>query len=407
MDTENILKSSLLKLLNEGKSEVEAIKEISKSRSSYEVVRKNADKWLEDFRSGNCNLIDKASDDPNEKLTDEQIMDLINKNPDLSLEKISRLAKCSTSTIRDRINKLKNSGKSVNYSKKNGSKFTDEYLIGLINKNPGLSIRQIAIQANIPPTTMRDRIKKLNNRGESVVYHKKETKKFTDEYLIEFVEKNPDLNMSEIARLLDTTQNSISTRIKKIRSEGKTIKYTNKNFPELRLKANLKPNPKLTDEYLIKLINENPDLSMNKLAVLADTSPVTLAKRIRQINSDGERVAYRRKRNEKIPDEQVINLVNENPDLSIAKLANLANTSATTIYNSINRINRDGEKANYRKKDNKKFSDEHLMELINNNPDLSLERLATLADTSFVTVYNRFKEINNDEERAKHANKKT
>jgi hypothetical protein len=74
------------------------------------------------------------------KLTDDCITDFINKNPDIGIEKLTRLANCSNSDMRKRVNKFNNSSKKVNYAKKRYSKFTDEYLIELVDKNHCLSI---------------------------------------------------------------------------------------------------------------------------------------------------------------------------------------------------------------------------------------------------------------------------
>jgi hypothetical protein len=53
---------------------------------------------------------------------------------------------------------------------------------------------------------------------------------------------------------------------------GKSICYTSKNNNSLLFKSSVSSNPKLTDEYIINLINENPELDLEELAKLANVS---------------------------------------------------------------------------------------------------------------------------------------
>jgi transcriptional antiterminator len=95
-------------------------------------------------------------------------------------------------------------------------------------------------------------------------------------------------------------------------------------------------------------------------------------------------------------------LVNENPDLNITELAKLSGISRQTISSSIKRINLDGEKSIIVKKGRKKFTDEFLIRLINDNPMLNISELAKLANSSPRTISNRLKEINSNGERVKY-----
>jgi DNA-binding Lrp family transcriptional regulator len=354
MDIENIVKADLLSLFNKGKSETEAYDEISKTQSPHEVSKKIVNKWFKIFRSENNSLSDKFSTDSKEKLTDEQIINLINMNPDLCVEKISKLAKCSFTTIWYRINKLKNNGENVNYLKKDASKFSDEHLIDL-------------------------------------------------------VDKNPDLNMKELAKLVGTSASTISRRIKKIKSTGERINYTCKSSTRNRSEISAGNNPNLKDEYIINLINENPNYSIEKLAVLAETSPSNMWKRIKQINNKGE-IVYHNKDNKKLTDESLTNLINKNPELSMEKLSTLANTSICTIRNRIANINSNEERVSYvnkgiGRKSKIILTDEALINYINENPDLNMAELAKLIGISRSTISRRIKKINSDGERVQYIKK--
>jgi DNA-binding Lrp family transcriptional regulator len=405
MNTKKNAKLALLKLFKEGKSEVEAHEEISKSHSLSNISEKSVNNWFEDFNLENCSLNDSIQDNLKEKLTDEQIIDLINKNPDLSMEKIAKLAKCSTSAIRNRINKLNNNGKSTNYRKKDNTKITDEYLIDLIDRKPDLSIEKLSKFSGCSTMAIQSRIIKLNNSGQKVNYIKKDNFIFSDEYLIELVDKNPDLNMRELARLAGTSQVTISNRIKQIKSMGKSIRYISKKYSKPKPESNAEPNPKLTDEYLVNLVNENPGLSMEKLAILANISHTTMWRRIKKINRYSEGEVYHNKDCKKFTDEHLINLINENPDLSLAKLAVLTGTSISSISDRINQINSDGEKVNYCNKGEKKFTDEQLIDLITSNPDFSMEKLSTLTNTSSKTISSRIKKIDSGNEKSQYVSK--
>jgi DNA-binding Lrp family transcriptional regulator len=405
MSTENILKPVLLKLFKEGKSEDEAHKEVSKSYSSYRVSKKAVNTWFEKFKSEEHSVANTAIPSSIVELMDLYLIDLIDKNPNLSIEKIARLAKCSRNSICNRINKLENSGKNVNYCRKDGTKFTNEYLIDLVNKMPDFSVEKLSKFAGFSEGAFRNRINKLNSSGESVNYCKKDNFKFTDEYLIELVDKNPGLNIAELAELASTSQNTISRRIKQIKSAGKNIAYPCKNNPGCKIKTNVASRPKLTDECLINLIDENPDLSIEKLAGLANIPRSTMCKRIKRINSNSERVVYHKKDNKKFTNEYLVNLIDENPGLNMKNLSTLVNTSVFAIFNRIKQINGGDIEINYCKKDNKKFSDEHIIDLIDTNPDFNLEKLAILTGTSIDSIRNRIKNINNSGKRANYVKK--
>jgi DNA-binding Lrp family transcriptional regulator len=76
------------------------------------------------------------------------------------------------------------------------------------------------------------------------------------------------------------------------------------------------------------------------------------------------------------------------------ELAELAGISRQTMNRKINQFNKAGLTLNYRKKDNLKITDEILIDLVNDNPDLSLEGLAKLANVSGESISSRIKEIN-------------
>ncbi|KXN74758.1 hypothetical protein CONCODRAFT_2072 [Conidiobolus coronatus NRRL 28638] len=387
------IKSELLSLYKNGKSESEAHEEISKTHTSYKITLSVVNKWFEIFKSKASTSNDYKVTSSKKKFTDESLINLINDNPKLNMEELERLAGFPKGTILARLRRINTSEVRANYCNKSTQKFTDEYLIDLVSKNPTLSMRELSRIAGTSATTISNRIKQINRNGERVKYvnkpfkpdrveswtanpkladeylinlinnnpdlnmddelQKKDIKKFTDEFLIDLINESPDLNQEELATLTDTHMNTISRRINKISSRGENTNYVRKCYMH-----------KFTDEFLIDLINQNPDLSMTGLAKLAGVSASTISRRIKEIINSGVKVNYINKTTQKdriessekskpkvyLTDEYLINLINENPDLNMTELAKIAGTSQPTISSRIKNINRDGERVKYVKK---------------------------------------------------------
>jgi DeoR/GlpR family transcriptional regulator of sugar metabolism len=398
MNTKNIIKSAILKLFDEGKTEVEAYKELSKSYSSYSISKDTVNNWYEKFRSEERGLNGNKSARSEEKLNDEDLIELIKSNPDFGIEKLAKLAGVSYSNIRKRIGQLKNDGETVYYNNKNILKFDDEFLIGLVNKNPHLNITELSRIAGTSASTIQKRIKQINSNGERAKYIKKQhipegfgksKYKLTDEYIINLVNDNPKLNMYELAELGGVSQMTIHNRINKINSNTERVKYIRKN------------NSKFADGLLINLVDENPSFSTKELSRLVNVSQATICNRIKQINSNGEKLKYIDKRQNsclKITDEFLIDLVNENPDLNMKELAKLAGVCEATLSNRIKKANSNGQRINYISKkpglvSKAKITDEYLIELIKENPDLNMTELARVAKVSVSTISRRLKKI--------------
>jgi DeoR/GlpR family transcriptional regulator of sugar metabolism len=468
MKDRSSIKSEIRKLFDSGKNEAEAYNVLSKSHSFCNISKKAINNWYKKFRSEERNLNDKRAVNSHNELTDIFLFDLIKENPEFSNRKLARLIGVSDATIRRRKIQLKNGDETANCRKKNNLKFTDEFIIELVEKNPLLDMAQLAKLANTSIGTISRRIKQINTNGERVKYVKKKyipdgfvgaSPKITDEYVINLVNENPMLNSYELAELANVSQTTMLNYIKKTNRNGKSANYTKKdnfkftddflinlvegnpNFTheELSMYTNTSSttimrrlkqvnsngekvkyidkkgigNLKITDELLTELIDRNPGLSMAELAKPVGISPKTISRRLREINSNGEKIKYTDKKGgkPKITDEFLTDLVNQNPGLSMAELAQLADVSETTISRRLKKINRNGEKAKHvRKKpetySKTKFNDEFLIDLINKNPELSMEELANLTGVSVTTISRRLKEINRDGEKVKYIVKK-
>jgi DNA-binding Lrp family transcriptional regulator len=160
-------------------------------------------------------------------------------------------------------------------------------------------------------TTISNRIKNISSNGIEVNYINKITQKniaesyktskprnkIKDDYLITLVNENPELNMKELAKITGISCTTISNRIKKIARSGVKINYINTHQQKSTIEPykESKPKPKLTDEYFMNLINENPDLNMDELAKLAGTSCATISRRVKKFNAGGENANYIKK----------------------------------------------------------------------------------------------------------------
>jgi DNA-binding MarR family transcriptional regulator len=348
MENKNSIKFILLTLYKEGKSEVEAFNEIVESHSSNSVSKRTVSNWYRRFESGDFSLENNAKASVREKLPDEYIVNLIKENPELSIAELARIAGISYFNLRNRIIQLNSIGENV-YKFKDLKKVSDEFIIDLVNNNPNLNLSELAKIANISPSTLSSRINVINKNGKKANYVKKKrghkpnekpVQKFTDEYLINLINENPDLNMMELAGLAGVTISTICTRIKKINRLNERVNYRNKSII------------KITDEDIVDLVNNNPELSMDELAKLASISTKTISKRIDQLNSKGKSINYVNKKRiefnyetynkpgpkQKFTDEYLIDLIKENPGLSKIELAKLANVSYDTMLTRIKQV---------------------------------------------------------------------
>jgi predicted transcriptional regulator len=357
-------------------------------------------------------------------LSDKFLIELVNSNPDLNIAELAKLADTSQSLLLRRLKKIGASGEKVNYLKKSSlrgpTKVSDEYIISLVKDNPDLNMRELALLSHTSQGYISRRIKEINCNGERVKYFNKKTtgkpgkpKKFTDEFLINLIDENPGLKMLELAKIANTSAATISNRVRQINGKGEKEHYTAVGTRKSRVK--------FTDEFLINLVNENPSLNMSGLAKLAGSSQGTISRKLKKINNNGEIVKYTnkaiqkdgfyssRKPKSKFTDEFLINLVNENPDLNMEQLAKLANTSRATISNRLRKINDKGDDAFYLKKHSRKFltkfTDEFMINLVNDNPHLNIDELAKIAGTSRSTISKRIRLINTKEEKIHYLKK--
>ncbi|KXN71170.1 hypothetical protein CONCODRAFT_78501 [Conidiobolus coronatus NRRL 28638] len=304
-------------------------------------------------------------------LSDEYLIDLINNNPELSLKELAELANTSIATLSNRIKKINKNGERVKYTRKKTKnpnvdrsncgkprKFTDDYLINLVNTNPTLKMKDLAKLADSSITTISNRLRQINYDGKRVYYNNKPRQskiiKLTDEELTSLINSNPELNMSEIAKLAGASQSTISNKIRRINASEHVINYTNKR--RIKQVAHIDPSTstiktKFSDEYLIDLVHSNPTLNITELAKLIQCSRSTIYNRIRQINKFEILVHYKNKNTQKekakFSDETLIHLVNSNPLLTMEELGSILGTSQGTVSNRLKKINKFGPVAHY------------------------------------------------------------
>jgi predicted transcriptional regulator len=430
MDVENtFIKPVLLFYFGKGISELEAHKEITKQYGQYAVTYKTIIKWFKLFRTNERKLSKKGPTKSKLIFEDEFLVDLVNDNPDASVEKLASLAHCSVSNMYRRLSKI--NSKKLNGSKislqrrapnlpKNGLLFTDEYLINLIKENEGLSMRELAKLANCSKSTISSRLKQINSDRTSdskIVLQSsafnapRRVEPLTDDFIINLINENPGLSMTNLAKLAKVCTSTISKRLKIINSnrENDSKILLNNTYNSAR-----KPK-KFTNEYLVNLINENPGLDMEELAKLANCSKSTICKRLKEIDINSEEIKHRmrspQKGNTKFTDEFLINLISENPGICAKELARLANCSRSSISIRLKKVNSTipfDTRINLQVSTSglpKVFTDEYLIDLINENPSLNMKELARIAKVSPKTISNRIKKINNESERVKYSKK--
>jgi DNA-binding Lrp family transcriptional regulator len=413
MDIENeFIKPVISFYYNEGLNEQEAHKKITKKYGAYGITMRTINKWYSIFRSEEVPV--KRIAFTSHKISDESLINLVKENPDLNMKELGKLANTTASVISIRLKEINSDGERVNYKSKRVGRqklFTDEFLIKLANENPNAGITELASLAGVSFQVVSRRIKQINNFEERIKYKSKKTgkqPKFTDEFLINLVNENPGVTMQKLGEFVGVSTPTIWCRLNKIKSKGETIEYNHKECENNTSKNNQKAKIKVTEQCIIDLINENPELNMSEVARLADTSISTVSRRIKSIKNNGKLLDYGVKKHQKdepkkigrprkFTDAYLIRLINENPDLNVNELAKLSNVNASTMLNHIKKVNCENIKVKYiSKNDVSKFSDEFIISSINDNPDLNLEELSKLIGTSVRTLSRRIKQINSN-----------
>ncbi|KXN65867.1 hypothetical protein CONCODRAFT_12423, partial [Conidiobolus coronatus NRRL 28638] len=270
----------------------------------------------------------------------------------------------------------------------------DEFLIDLVNENPDLNMAELGKLAGTTATIISMRLREINYDGERVKYiHKPtgKTKTFTDDYLISLANENPDSTVKELSTLVGASFSSVLRRVKQINSSEERIKCKPKNVGKPK---------KFTDESLITLANENPDISLTELSSLVGASITAVSRRIDQINSFEEKIKLKSKKagkKSKITDELILNLLNENPDLKMQELGKLVGVSVSAISHRLTKMKNNGIRLQYSYKGckNRRFeesqkqkirvSNQLIIDLVNENPELKIRELAGLTKSSLST----------------------
>jgi DNA-binding Lrp family transcriptional regulator len=390
------IKKTLLKLFEKGKSEAEAFVALSKTQnSSKSISLKLVSNWFAKFRLEEGVVRNEKKSVSKLKISDEFIIDLVNNNPELGIIELAELAGVSKSTISSRLRQINKNGERVKYNTKRVTKLTDEFVVNLVNNNPGNTMAELAQLGNTSQSSLSRRLKQINskrNEDSQIVLEKSiktERKMYnfiTDESLISLINKNPDKNMAELAKIANVATSVVSIRLKKINIDGEKAKYIKKYHS------------KLTDEYLINLVNENPKLNTYDLAKLANVSHVTIFNKINELNKGTKQVNYVNK-SSKLTDEYIFSLVNSNPEASISDLSKLANVSVSAISKRIANINNNGKGVNYIGKARSKITDELVIKLISQNPEMNMTDIGKLAGVTGSAISYRIKKINKNGER--------
>ncbi|KXN68127.1 hypothetical protein CONCODRAFT_9695, partial [Conidiobolus coronatus NRRL 28638] len=364
MDVENeFIKPVVSFYYNEGLNEQEARKEITKKYGPYGITMRTINKWYDIFRSEEY-MSDKKPVGSVHRISDEYLIDLINENPGLNMAELGKLADTTASVISIRLKEINRDSERVKYNYKPTGKaraFTDDYLISLANENPDSTVKELSTLVGASFSSVSRRVKQINSSEERIKCKPKNIripKKFTDEFLITLANENPDISLTELSSLVGASTTAVSKRIKKINISEERIKFKFK-------KAGAKS--KFTNEFIVNLVNANPDLKMQELGELIGVSMSAISHRLTKMKNKGIKLQYKYKgckncRSEesqkpktRISNQLVIDLVNENPELRISELARLTDTSISTISRKLRIIKDSGQLLEY---GNKKIQNE-------------------------------------------------
>jgi transcriptional antiterminator len=415
MDVENdFIKPIVIFYYNKGLSELEACNEISKKYRQYGITTRTINKWYKLLKSEEDSQIKKPAA-PVYKISDEYLIDLINKNPGLNLTELGKLAGTAASTISVRLKEINRDGERVKYKHKSrgrSKKLTDEYLINLANQNPEISLYELSSLAGVSVSALKKQINQINSIQEKIKFKPGKTIKdpnSVDESLSKSFNENPEVKIEELGKIIDVTPSIISPKPGNINSKGEKSESSYKCCKSVSNKDK-NSKTKITKQQIIDLISENPDLNVEELAKLANVSSRTFSDRLKNISIEDMKMNYDRKSNShKSSDDITNNFVNDNSDLNMEDLPELKGTPIKTSSRPQNQINFNEKLGKCSEKKLQKpqnyFSDEFLIDLVNKNPELNMTELGVLADTTASTISTRLREINKEGERASYKHK--
>jgi transcriptional antiterminator len=417
MDVENdFIKPIILFYYNEGLNEQEARKEITKKYGPYGITMRTINKWYDKLRSEE-DIPDEKPTGSKHKISDKFLINLVNENPDLNMTELAKLAGTSAPIISIKLREINREGERVKYkhkSKGKSKKFTDEFLINLVNDNHVTNIHELSLLAGVSTSTVTRRINQINRYEEKIKLKSGKTRKqsnFTDEFLIDIVNKNPELTMKELGELIGTTESAISLRLSDIKNKEENLDSSYENCKSNMSNEGKRSKAKITKQQIIDLINQNPDLNVAELAKITSVSTRTISNQLKDVSIEDMNVNYEYRHGiDKHSDDLACNLADYNPDLTMEELPELKDISAKALSTGLNQINLNEKVDNCGKKKKVKkslvyFSDEFLIDLVNNNPDLNMTELAVLAGTTASTISVRLREINSDGEKVKYKHK--
>ncbi|KXN64947.1 hypothetical protein CONCODRAFT_13652 [Conidiobolus coronatus NRRL 28638] len=263
--------------------------------------------------------------------------------------------------------KINSSEERIKFKPKNvgkPKKFTDESLISLANDNPDINLKELSSLVGASITAVSRRIDQINSFEERIKLKSKKAgkkSKFTDEFILNLVNANPDLKMQELGELIGISVSAISHRIIKMKNSGIRLQYSYKGCKNTRFEESQKQKIRVSNQVIIDLVNENPELKIRELAGLTKTSLSTMYRKIRIIKDGGQLLEYGNKKSRKDKSTPIRSpkkftdgfqtlLVNESPDLNSVELPKSVDTDVIPLSNLTKKTNCGGKKVDYSSK---------------------------------------------------------
>ena len=186
---------------------------------------------------------------------DEQLQ-----NPELTFTQISKQANISYTTLRRRINELKESGVELpeRYRRRKNVDYTtiDEHL-----QNPELKLTQISQQTGVSLNIIRRRINELKESGIELPVRNKRINTI-DYSTIDELLQNPELTLTQISEQTEESYRTLRTRLIQLESEGVELpenrRIKRKAFDYTNIDIHLQ-NPELTYSEISEETGENYD----------------------------------------------------------------------------------------------------------------------------------------------------
>ncbi|XP_015189405.1 PREDICTED: uncharacterized protein LOC107073325 [Polistes dominula] len=290
------LREVILYYFNNRKSSSEAHRMLLYAYGNGIISRGTCSNWYQSFEKGDFNL-DKPTSRPliTREQEIEELLRWMLEDPGITQAEIAGKYGISQSKVSALVNsqefndKLKETGRDLKLEKITSRnprrEWEDKELVRLIHENPDISQRKLAKQLGLCQSTVSNRLKSLEIQNKLKEKGQRSTSKTPrrekeDKELVRLIHENPDITPRKLAEQLGFSRATVNRRLNSLEIQNK--------LKEKGQRSTLKtPRREREDKELVRLMNENPDITQRKLTEQLGLGLATVNKRINSPPNSG------------------------------------------------------------------------------------------------------------------------